>query len=120
MRCEMENRVLATTLEIPLGGVKIVKVDRREIGIFNVEGEFRAYANVCVHEGGPVCLGMIGGTYLPSDAHEYEYGLEGRVLRCPWHHWEFDLKSGRCIWGGKQGLVSYRVEVKDGQVSVFC
>ena len=116
----MQSRVLAKASEIPSGGMKLVKVDKREIGIFNVGGEFHAYANVCAHEGGPVCLGTIGGTNLPSDAHEYRYGLEGRVLRCPWHHWEFDLRTGESIWGGKNGLVTYAVEVRGGEIFVTC
>jgi nitrite reductase (NADH) small subunit len=116
----LQPRELARVQDIPEGGVKIVKVGTTEIGIFNVGGEIHAFNNVCIHEGGPVCLGTIGGTNLPSDAHEYIFGLEGRVLRCPWHHWEFDLRTGRCLWGGKVGLAPYKVEVVDDKITVYC
>jgi len=90
----MNRHPAARTGELPPGGRKLVTIGRVQIGLFNVSGEFRAYRNVCPHAGAPVCLGRVGGTSLPSDVYEYKYGREGCILRCPWHGWEFDLRTG--------------------------
>jgi nitrite reductase (NADH) small subunit len=90
----MKRHPVANKGEIPPGGRKIVSAGPVEIGLFNVEGEVRAYRNACPHQGGPVCTGRISGTSMPSQVYEYIYGMEGRILRCPWHGWEFDLRTG--------------------------
>jgi len=90
----MKRHPVARAGEITPGGRKIVSAGSVEIGLFNVGGEVRAYRNSCPHQGGPVCLGRISGTSMPSRVYEYIYGMEGRILRCPWHGWEFDLATG--------------------------
>ncbi len=80
--------------DIPPGRSKILRVGRIELGVFNVAGEYFAYRNVCPHAGAPVCAGPVTGTSLPSGVYEYNYGAEGTILRCPWHGWEFDLRTG--------------------------
>jgi nitrite reductase/ring-hydroxylating ferredoxin subunit len=65
------------------------------VGVINVDGTFYAVRNVCPHQGAPLCLGRLGGTMLPSAPGEFEYGLVGRVLRCPWHGWEYDIATGQ-------------------------
>jgi nitrite reductase (NADH) small subunit len=90
----MKRHPVAEAGEIPLGGRKIVSVGRVEIGLFNVGGRIKAYRNACPHAGAPVCLGRICGTSQPSKVYEYIYGSEGCILRCPWHGWEFDLRTG--------------------------
>jgi nitrite reductase (NADH) small subunit len=93
----MKRHPVAQAAEIPAGGRKLVSVGQTEIGLFNVGGVVHAYRNVCPHAGGPVCQGRISGTSLPSKVYEYLYGMEGRILRCPWHGWEFDLATGEHI-----------------------
>jgi nitrite reductase/ring-hydroxylating ferredoxin subunit len=110
------KHVVATTEEIPPGGRKIVKVQGREVGIFNVDGRFYALKNVCRHQGARVCLGKVAGTTLPSAVYEFRYGLEGRVLRCPWHGWEYDITTGQSIFDPAVRVVSYPVSVEDGNV----
>jgi nitrite reductase/ring-hydroxylating ferredoxin subunit len=93
----MKRHPVAQAADITPGGRRVVTVGRVEIGIFNVGGEFRAYRNACPHAGAPVCLGRVSGTSLPSGVYEYLYGKEGCILRCPWHGWEFDLRTGEHI-----------------------
>ena len=101
----------AALSEIPPGARKIVTIGSLSIGIFNVDGTFRAYRNVCPHAGAPVCAGRVGATTAPSPVYEYILCRHGRVLRCPWHGWEFDLETGR-------QLVDPRIALKAVPVSV--
>jgi nitrite reductase (NADH) small subunit len=107
---QMKRHPVAQAAEIPPGGRKLVSVGRIEIGLFNLGGTFHAYRNACPHAGGPVCLGRISGTSLPSKVYEYIYGMEGRILRCPWHGWEFDLETGAHIVDPETRLKEIPVE----------
>jgi len=97
--------------EIPHGECKIVKVDGREIGIFNVHGEFHAVRNICPHQFAPVCRGQVQGTTMPSEPGEFVWGMEGEVLICPWHGWEFDLIRGNSLFNSRVKLNTYPVEI---------
>jgi nitrite reductase/ring-hydroxylating ferredoxin subunit len=96
--------------DLPPGSRKIVKVAGIEIGLFNVAGQVHAYCNVCPHGGAPVCVGKVTGTTLPSRVYEYDYGLDGCILRCPWHGWEFDLRTGEHLVDPETRLKKIRVE----------
>lgn len=104
--------------EIPPGGRKIVEIEGRSIGVFNVHGSFVAVLNVCPHELAPVCLGAVSGTTLASMPGEYCWGREGEILVCPWHGWEFDLLTGRALADGRKRLRFYPIVVRDDTVHV--
>ncbi len=91
----MAKYVVATVDEIPAGQRKIVEVAGRSIGVFNVGGEFFALRNRCPHQGGPLCLGPLGGLVSSSGPGEYTISRQGEILRCPWHGWEFDIRTGQ-------------------------
>jgi nitrite reductase (NADH) small subunit len=100
--------------ELLPGERRLVRVEGIEVGIFNLgEERFVAYRNHCPHQGAPVCLGRVGGTTLSSAPGDYVYGRHGRVLTCPWHGWEFDLETGRTLFGGRSRLAPVRVRVED-------
>ena len=106
--------------EIPDRKAVIVAAGAKSIGVFKVDDRLFAVKNVCPHRQAPLCRGTLGGTMLPtSKPGEFEYGLDGRVLKCPWHGWEFDLATGECLFGVSDRRVKvYPVEVRDGQVYV--
>lgn len=107
------------TDELPPGGRTIVAIEGRSIGVFNVGGELYAIENRCPHRGAPLCEGTVGGTMLPSAPHTYVYGLEDRLLRCPWHGWEIDLATGQPALTGARGQARiYPVAVEGGQVVI--
>lgn len=91
----MAKYVVATVDEIPPGGRKVVEVGGRSIGVFNLGGEFFALRNSCPHEGGPLCVGPICGFIFAETPGEYQYSRQGEILRCPWHGWEFDIRTGQ-------------------------
>ena len=93
-----ERYRVCTTEELQPGERKIVDAGGRSIGVFNVGGSYHALLNLCPHQRGPLCLGQVTGTMLPSEVGEFRYDLEGRIIRCPWHGWEFDLTTGKSVF----------------------
>lgn len=69
---------VARTGEIPVGQGKCVEVEGKRIAIFNVDGTYYALDDICPHQGGPLGEGELNGT----------------VVTCPWHGWEFDVTTG--------------------------
>ena len=63
----MSRQVVARAGDIAPGTCKIVSVRGREIGIFNLDGEYFALANRCPHAGGPLCRGRIGRSSCRTD-----------------------------------------------------
>jgi nitrite reductase (NADH) small subunit len=104
--------------DLPPGSRTLVEIDGHSIGVFNVNGTFVAILNVCPHELGPVCLGRVGGTTLPSPPGEYRWGRDGEILACPWHGWEFDLLTGDPLFGSVPTLRHFPVTVHEGWVCV--
>lgn len=115
----MKRFPVCSAAELAPGSRKIISVAGRSIGVFNVDGELYALRNLCPHRSAPLCLGTLTGTMLPSNPGEFEYGLDGLMLRCPWHAWEFDIRTGESYLDPVHYRVkSYRTEVEDGTVFV--
>jgi nitrite reductase/ring-hydroxylating ferredoxin subunit len=111
----MATHVVAKVSELPPGERRIVQVGSRSIGVFNLDGSFYALRNVCPHQGAPLCLGSVGGTARPTAPGEYAWEREGEILSCPWHGWEFDIKTGRSVFDPHRTRVrSYDVTVGSG------
>ena len=109
----MARHVVARISEIPLGERKIVEIEGRSIGVFNINGAFYALRNQCPHELAPLCRGLITGTTLPSQPGEFIWARDGEIIRCPWHGWEFDIVNGRSIFNPHMMRVkSYKVTVE--------
>jgi 3-phenylpropionate/trans-cinnamate dioxygenase ferredoxin subunit len=111
----MAKYEVATVEEIPPGERKIVEVAGRSIGVFNIDGEFFALRNNCPHEGGPLCVGPICGFVSSERPGEYHYSRQGEILRCPWHGWEFDIRTGQSWFDPKKVRVRrYEVTLEPG------
>lgn len=90
-----QRYVVAKVDEIPAGGSKAVTVAHREIAIFNLDGAYFALLNRCPHEGGPLCKGRRTSLVQSKRPGTYDVSRPGEMLRCPWHGWEFDIRTGR-------------------------
>lgn len=98
-----EKRIKVATLkDLPRRGGKVLKVGRTLIALFNVDGSLYAIDNECPHQGGPIGEGDV----------------KDNTVRCPWHLWQFDVTSGRCLSNPYGDVRRYPVEVTDGEVWV--
>lgn len=113
--------VVAPEHEFAVGARKIVRVSGREIGVFHTAAGLFAVRNSCPHQAAPLCLGTVTGTTLPSMPGEYVWGKDGEVLRCPWHGWEFDLRTGVGLYDPyrHERVATYEVKVEGGEVVVY-
>ena len=119
----MSEHVVCGADELDDGDHLVVELEGREIGVFRVEGEFLAYTNWCAHQGGPVCEGSLAGTTeatLDPETRGYDldWVKEDRVLRCPWHAWEFDALTGDCLHSDQYRLVEHEARAEDGDLVV--
>jgi NAD(P)H-dependent nitrite reductase small subunit len=87
---------------IPRGEGLVVETGGKKIAVFNCEGTFYATQNNCAHRGGPLADGL----------------LEGTVVICPWHGWEFDVTSGECHTNPKTRIATFPVKVEGNDVLV--
>jgi 3-phenylpropionate/trans-cinnamate dioxygenase ferredoxin subunit len=91
----MARHVVARAGDIPDGERRIVTVRGREIALFNLGGAFFALVNRCPHEGAPLGLGLRVGLSESDRPGCYSHSRPGELLRCPWHGWEFDIRTGQ-------------------------
>jgi len=107
----MARQVVAAAREIEPGGRKLVEVAGRAIVVFNLAGEFFALANRCPHKAGELCKGKISGFISSPEPGVYEISHEGEVIRCPWHGWEFHIRTGKS-WCDPRTMNARAFEVK--------
>jgi len=94
---------LTTQSELPAEGeAKEFELDGKTICVANLNGTISAMDNVCLHMGGPLGQGYI----------------VGNKLVCPWHGWEYDVKTGQLGDDAKSKLAIYPVKVENGEVLV--
>jgi nitrite reductase (NADH) small subunit len=108
--------VVGRVEDLPPGSVRVVPVGAFGVGVFNVDGEYHALNNYCPHRGGPACLGERTGTTESPAFGELEWVEEGRILRCPWHGWEFSIPTGLSVTTPIKRIKKYGVRVEDDMV----
>lgn len=100
---KMPNFVkVAGTGDLKPGENKAVNVNGTEVALFNVDGEFFAISNTCLHRGGPLGEGF----------------LEGDTVTCPWHGWRFNVKTGVSPVMPTAKVAPYQVKVEGNDVLV--
>jgi nitrite reductase/ring-hydroxylating ferredoxin subunit len=111
----MSKHVVATVQDLPPGTRKLVHVKGRPIAIFNIGGEYFGMLNRCPHQGASLCYGTLTGLLEAPEPGRYRFAREGEILRCPWHGWEFDVRTGQSYCDPTRiQAKSYKVEIENG------
>lgn len=119
----MAEHVVGRRQDLPPGGRLIVRVEGREIGVFNLDGNLYALGNTCADQAGPVCEGRLFPNLQAEITPERtirEYVCDdGCILACPWHGWEYDIRTGVALWNPRYRLRTYAVrEDEAGNIAV--
>lgn len=106
------------------GERKIVAFGNTEVGVYRMNGKLYAYENLCAHQGGPACEGLLMpkveqvlGPDKTFEQNRFNYD-EWHIV-CPWHAWEYDLTTGEYVVNRKFRLKKYQVLEKGGKIFVL-
>ena len=96
---------VAKISDIADGKSQMVEIESQIIALFNVRGQFYAMQNACPHRGGPLVEGH----------------MEGNIVTCPWHAWQFDVTSGKCqtMLGAIQKTYPVKIEKEEVYIEVL-
>lgn len=98
---------------------KRVELEKKKLLIWKNDQSFFATSEECPHQGASLCTVELTGTMLPSDPKRLIYGMEDKVIRCPWHAWEFDLNTGKKLYEkDRRCLTTYEVIVENDKVFI--
>jgi nitrite reductase/ring-hydroxylating ferredoxin subunit len=114
-----DRHVVARAADIPQGSRQVVTVGEHEIGIFNLDGEYYALLNRCPHRAGPLCHGRLRPLISADDVGHITHDREGEVLKCPWHQWEFDIRTGLAIYAPRLQVRKYEVVQEGDDVVLY-
>lgn len=92
------------------GEVRLLLLAGHQIGLYEVNGEYYALADRCPHRGAPLCSSGRVVRGITLDDGVVTRGPRPALLRCPWHKWDFEIASGRCIVHPRLRVRRYRVE----------
>lgn len=89
-----ERHVVARVSDFDGTDRKLVEVKGRPIVIFRKGEEWFGMLNQCPHQGGSLCAGSLISWVESDGPGDYRMSREGEIVRCPWHGWEFDMRTG--------------------------
>ena len=95
---------IANTSDLPPGQSIVVEIDGRIIAVFNVDGQFYALDNTCMHRGGPLGEGFVDQCNL--------------TVQCPWHGWVYSLTTGASQTDSMARVEKFEVQVEGDDVKV--
>jgi nitrite reductase (NADH) small subunit len=93
---------IASIHDCPPGKSLELVAGDRIVALFNVEGTLYAIDGVCPHQGGPLGKGMLAGC----------------LVTCPWHGWQFDVRTGQHRLNAKYFQPQYKVRIDGDDVLV--
>jgi nitrite reductase/ring-hydroxylating ferredoxin subunit len=115
--------VVGASTDVPEGGRLVVDAGAKTIGVFRVEGQLYAYDNTCPHQSGPVCQGLVipaVNEVLDEQRATTGFAFDATDMRvvCPWHGFEFSIKTGCHPASARFRLIPVKVEEYDGTIYV--
>lgn len=98
---------LIPVADLPEGSHTRVALGKKQIALFHYDGAVTALGNACLHKGGDLGLGFIQKL---DDGERY--------VACPWHGWQYHLRTGKAPHGFGDQQSVYEVKIEDGHIYV--
>jgi nitrite reductase (NADH) small subunit len=92
----------ATKGDLPPGAIREYQMSGKAIAVANVDGKFYAINSLCLHHAGPLGEGE----------------MEGQMVTCPWHGWQYDVTTGKLLSNPDVGVDCYPIELRGDEIFV--
>lgn len=92
-----------TISDLKPGAGRSIEIGNDVIAVFNFGGEIFALNDLCPHRGAPLCEGFL-------DA--------GKVF-CPWHCFDFNLRTGECTMVPSMSVATYPVKIEGDTIYIL-
>lgn len=102
----MDYIKVCSIADLPNDSQKIVQVGVQKVELFHFNNEITAIANACLHKAGPLGLGLVEKKY------------DGLYVTCPWHGWEYNIKTGSAPPGFKDQQAVYEVKLEGDDILI--
>ncbi|UCI22796.1 Rieske (2Fe-2S) protein (plasmid) [Mesorhizobium sp. B2-1-8] len=89
------KHIVAKAADIAPGSRLVVSVKGRSIVLFNLGGEYYGLLNRCPHQAAALSAGLSSGIAVADEPGQVRCLRPGEFIRCPWHGWEFDIRTGQ-------------------------
>jgi nitrite reductase/ring-hydroxylating ferredoxin subunit len=96
------------------GERRLLELGGRTVGVFRVDGAFYALADRCPHRAAPLCSSGEVVNAVEGYGDAVRVTRERALVRCPWHKWDFDIATGRCVVDAKLRVRRYAAWI-DGE-----
>jgi 3-phenylpropionate/trans-cinnamate dioxygenase ferredoxin subunit len=100
------------------GQVRTVESGGRRIGLVWLDGVLHGLADACPHRGAPLCSAGMLVHRVESDGERVVRHEPADRLRCPWHKWDFNVRTGSCAEAPRMRVRRYRVWLEDDEIVV--
>jgi nitrite reductase (NADH) small subunit len=118
------SRVARAELRLPLadapgqGERRMLELGAHRIGLYRIGDELHALADRCPHRGAPLCSSGRIATAIELRDGRPTLGHPDTLVRCPWHKWDFDIASGRCVVDARLRVRRYAVRVDEDEIVI--
>lgn len=93
---------VAAAADVAPGAGIVATVNEKEYAVYNLGGAYCVMDNTCLHRGGPLGEGE----------------LDGETVTCPWHGWQYNVKTGACLTKDGLKVNTYQVTVEGGDIKI--
>lgn len=115
----MAKTLIGTVDDFPDNSCKAIQRGRKKVLIWRSGTKFYGTQENCPHQGASLDCEKLTGTMIPSHPKNLEYGMDGLIVRCPWHKWEYSVATGESVFETDNGkLKTYSVDVENGLVYI--
>lgn len=105
--------------ELQPGQMRCVRLGRMDVVVVRSgSGALHALPDRCIHQGGPLSAGSLGPSIASREVGSFALEEEGKILRCPWHGYEYDVETGCAVFDQRRRLRKFKVTVDNGRVVV--
>jgi nitrite reductase (NADH) small subunit len=115
----VERNVLCKKNEILPGDKKVFQIRRTSIVLTRNEDGYFAMRNACPHQGAELSGGLLRGLACSSSEKEVCYEKQSSYLYCPWHHWSFDIETGRSAHDPSVKVKTYEIKIEDDDLVIY-